>query len=293
MKILLAVDGSAHSNAAIQAVLERNDGGKSQLLVAAVADNVSGFLGKLTAKQAQGFLDAAGAALSTKYESNQLTFRLMHGKAAQSILAEVRAWEPDLIALGAHGHHGIGRIILGSVTDAVVKGAPCSVLVARKSADDFTGSPQNILVCLEDVASREILVDWAARQEWPNDARLTIVHVFTPPVKDYSPNPQTDLKIFHEVEGQTFRDCQSLVDEAASRMRADIAGVSVSTRVFETQDVQTALINVSKELQAGLIIVGPRHTFGLERALLGSVSEHVLLHASCSVQILHSPRITE
>jgi len=44
---------------------------------------------------------------------------------------QAKDWRADLIVLGSHGRSGIKRWILGSVAEAVVRHAPCSVEVAR------------------------------------------------------------------------------------------------------------------------------------------------------------------
>lgn len=51
------------------------------------------------------------------------------GEAAQAIVHEARAWSADLLVLGTHARRGAARLLLGSVAEAVLRHAPCSVLV--------------------------------------------------------------------------------------------------------------------------------------------------------------------
>jgi nucleotide-binding universal stress UspA family protein len=53
------------------------------------------------------------------------------GKPAQEILNAAKTWPADLIVMGSHGRHGISRALLGSVAEAVMRHAPCPVLVIR------------------------------------------------------------------------------------------------------------------------------------------------------------------
>lgn len=53
------------------------------------------------------------------------------GSPAERILALAGAVDADLIVLGTHGRQGLGRLLLGSVAEEVVKRAPCGVLVIR------------------------------------------------------------------------------------------------------------------------------------------------------------------
>jgi nucleotide-binding universal stress UspA family protein len=42
--------------------------------------------------------------------------------------------EADLVVVGAHDWHGVGRLVLGAVADAVTRLAPCPVLIVRRKA---------------------------------------------------------------------------------------------------------------------------------------------------------------
>jgi nucleotide-binding universal stress UspA family protein len=53
------------------------------------------------------------------------------GVPSERIIALATAVDADLIVLGTHGRHGIGRMLLGSVAEAVVRRAPCGVFVIR------------------------------------------------------------------------------------------------------------------------------------------------------------------
>jgi nucleotide-binding universal stress UspA family protein len=52
---------------------------------------------------------------------------------AKAILTVAREIKPDLIVMSTHGRSGLARLILGSVTDGVIREAPCPVLTIRPS----------------------------------------------------------------------------------------------------------------------------------------------------------------
>ena len=54
------------------------------------------------------------------------------GPASIVLLEVATAIHADVIVLGTHGRKGIGRLVMGSVAEAVVRTAPCSVLVVRE-----------------------------------------------------------------------------------------------------------------------------------------------------------------
>lgn len=54
------------------------------------------------------------------------------GHPADIVLQVARDWPADLIVIGSHGRRGLGRALLGSVAESVVRRTPCPVLVVRK-----------------------------------------------------------------------------------------------------------------------------------------------------------------
>jgi nucleotide-binding universal stress UspA family protein len=53
------------------------------------------------------------------------------GPPAEEILSTARETRAELLVIGTHGRSGLGRIALGSVAEAVLRGADCSTLVVR------------------------------------------------------------------------------------------------------------------------------------------------------------------
>ena len=60
-----------------------------------------------------------------------VTFLVWTGDPGESIVSAAEAEAADLIVVGTHGRGSIGRLFLGSVSEYVVRHAPCPVLVAR------------------------------------------------------------------------------------------------------------------------------------------------------------------
>ena len=60
--------------------------------------------------------------------------RLLIGDPARELVRLVREEGCDLIVMGTHGRTGLRRALMGSVAAAVVRGAPCAVLVVHDGA---------------------------------------------------------------------------------------------------------------------------------------------------------------
>jgi nucleotide-binding universal stress UspA family protein len=61
-------------------------------------------------------------------------FLVWEGDPGEAIVEAAQAEQADLIVLGTHGRHGVDRALFGSVSDHVVRHAPCPVVVVRGAA---------------------------------------------------------------------------------------------------------------------------------------------------------------
>lgn len=66
-------------------------------------------------------------------ENIKIEKEILMGSAKKMIIKTAEKWEADLIVVGSHGYGFIERLLLGSVSDAVIHHSPCSVLVVRSS----------------------------------------------------------------------------------------------------------------------------------------------------------------
>lgn len=85
---------------------------------------------------------AVRAALQKVVEENQLEgfevqFEVREGTPFYEIIQYAKEKEIDLIVMGTHGHSGLVHVLLGSVTEKVVRKAPCPVLTVRHPEHEF------------------------------------------------------------------------------------------------------------------------------------------------------------
>lgn len=85
---------------------------------------------------------AARAAFNRMIEENQLGRYPLHcevreGTPFYEIIRFARETEIDLIIMGTHGHSGLAHVLMGSVTEKVVRKAPCPVLTVRHPEHEF------------------------------------------------------------------------------------------------------------------------------------------------------------
>lgn len=143
MKILLAIDGSPHSQDAVDEIARRPwptgtavrvvsvirpyaPPSTEVVLAAAAIDTMQ----QQQMHQAEQLTVRAGELLAEPGLSVETVVR--EGDARSAILDEAESWGADLIVVGSHGRTGLKRWVLGSVASAVVAHAHCSVEVVRR-----------------------------------------------------------------------------------------------------------------------------------------------------------------
>lgn len=139
-KILVPVDGSSTSNKALDCALQMAQDAHGQVRFIHAIDE----LGYLGGSEYTGQWMA-----SARQNGNQLMQAAMVGAQAanipadthlidtpgqrlgQTVADEAASWGADLIVLGTHGRRGVGRVLLGSGAEQIVRMAPVPVLVVR------------------------------------------------------------------------------------------------------------------------------------------------------------------
>jgi nucleotide-binding universal stress UspA family protein len=156
MKILLAIDGSPCSDAAVAEVARRPWPQGSALKVLNVQETPmpptpetwaisASYFEEIEAalkKQGQRTIDNALQKLKTN-KTLSLSSLLVFGSPRPVVLDEAESWGADLIVVGSHGYSAWKRFLLGSVSQAVVSHAKCSVEVVRCPAVDETSNDES------------------------------------------------------------------------------------------------------------------------------------------------------
>lgn len=146
MKIVLAIDGSRFSDAAVEAMIAQVQPQHTKIRVLhvveppslLVAREMGGYDRALDAtweaelKLAEGLVAKTVERLRSK--GLKATGAVEQGDAKSKILDAAKDWRADLIVLGSHGRKGLAHFLMGSVSEAVVRHADCSVEIVRISS---------------------------------------------------------------------------------------------------------------------------------------------------------------
>jgi nucleotide-binding universal stress UspA family protein len=147
MKILLAVDDSAFSEAATKAVIDQTKPGDLEVCVLHSFHpmaSLPGFAdesvaGSLKEAEERRRADAKGLLARTAQILDKAGFKvttsLVEADPRQAIIDQAEKWKADLIVVGSHGRKGLDRLLIGSVAEHVARHASCSVEIVRPSGN--------------------------------------------------------------------------------------------------------------------------------------------------------------
>jgi nucleotide-binding universal stress UspA family protein len=201
----------------------------------------------------------------------------------------------DLVVLGARGLGTVKGFLLGSVTIAVARYAPCSVLVAK-------GVPRPVQRALVGIDGSEGAAD-AVRVMAGLGTGLRAVNLTLLGVVEEIRYPSTALSALRrnfraalkELYLERRTELERRVTAAVGPLKPQVAQVEA---VIEVGRPAAALVAAANRLHCDVVVVGSRGLSALERlvlggvsprVLIGSVSERVLRHARCPVLIVKGP----
>jgi nucleotide-binding universal stress UspA family protein len=211
------------------------------------------------------------------------------GRAHEMIVARAQAVPADLIVMGTHGRSGFSRLLLGSVTEKVLRLAPCPVLTvppAALPAGVGGAAPERILCPIDFSPSALRALRYALDLGRQAAGRVTVLHALEYMDPDERPLPAPFDPCYQAVvESRRYR--QERVDEARRSLQAQLAheptGSCEIEAIVTVDRAYKAILRHAAEASSDLIVMGAQGTGGLELMLYGSNTQHVVRAAACPV----------
>ncbi len=193
------------------------------------------------------------------------------------VVAEVAQGKgADLIALGTHGRKGLKRLLLGSVTSGVIAKAHCDVLVVKKPCIECTGSFRNVLVAYDGSHGGMKSLRRAGRMAKTEGAVVTVVYVI--------PRYEEMVEFFmtESIKTRLHAEAEKVLDSA--RNLASEEGFPVATLIREGRPAET-VVEMASKLGSDLVVMGSHGWSGVDKAIIGSTTERVVINATCPVLV--------
>ncbi|MEQ9103823.1 MAG: universal stress protein [Rhodothermales bacterium] len=189
-----------------------------------------------------------------------------------------------MIVMGTHGRRGLRRLLLGSVTEEVVRHAASPVLVVPLSKKPFSKAPvSRLFVPLDFSGSTEVLVEEAGTMARVFGAKVDLFHAVDMPYLPYVGLANDPLK---DIEKRALNAAGEELQELAAALHEDGLEVEVHKR---TGPAGNTILEAARDNDADLIVMASHGRHGLDRMLLGSVTEKVLRGAECPVLVVRTP----
>jgi nucleotide-binding universal stress UspA family protein len=198
------------------------------------------------------------------------------GLAADSVLSFAQARKADVIVMGTHGRRGFDRLVLGSVTDRVMRTAPCPVLAISKLPHDFMAAGEErrqvhhlsrILFCTDFSENSERALNYAISATAEYDAELALLHVL-----EDVPSP---LKTEETIAIATEQLNKLVPQEERKTLKTKTA-----VRIGKSYE---QIIQFALEAQIDMVTMGVSGRGALDRAVFGSTTYRVIQLGPCPV----------
>lgn len=200
---------------------------------------------------------------------------------AEAIVSYADKHDMDLVVLGTHGRRGVQRLLIGSVAEAVLRTASCPVLAVR-AGDDVAPAwnVRNILAPVDFSEASTTSVRHAKELALTYGAQITLLHA-------------VEEVMYPSAYGLEMADVPG--PEIIDRVEESLAGMAREEIGYEHVMVDSqigyapsAILDYTEEHDVDLIVISTHGRTGLQRLLLGSVTERVLRRAPVPVFVVKS-----
>jgi nucleotide-binding universal stress UspA family protein len=304
MRILIAYDGSAGSNAMLDDLHRAGLPTTAEVEVVSVAETwfpLPASIGGVDTGYARESVTGVDTArelskhahnyLKLHFPKWQVSYAAAAGSPTGILLGQAENWKPDLIVVGARGQTALSDIFLGHVSQKVSAEAHCPVRVAR-GREDSAEVPIRLVIGIDGSPGSEAAVAEVAKRHWPAGTEVRIVNALwnlPPPSPDLEVHETFALQISEWVASENAR-IREMIERSKRKLAA--RGLKVTVVVREA-DPKRLLVDEANDWEADCIFVGARGMGRLERLLLGSVSTTIVQRASCSVEIVRARQVVK
>jgi nucleotide-binding universal stress UspA family protein len=267
-KVLVAIDGSEHSDYALNVAVKI--GAKYSSSFTLVQVEVPSAKTE-TEKVPGNILDErVGIVKMNSLACTQI--KVQSSDPAGEILKLANSGNYGLVVLGSRGLGSLKSLLMGSVSAKVAKEAKSSILVVKTKIEAIP----KILLGYDGSDQSKNALEFATDLGLKFSAKVDVVSVFNIPV---SP----EAYIGTEVD-RWEKDMKSLLDSAVESMRAK--GLQTQGKIIDHNNVPLALTSEAEKGSYDIIVVGSRGQGRLKSLLLGSVASGIANSSKTNVLIV-------
>ena len=216
--------------------------------------------------------------ISTEFGLNgNLEALICEGEPHEVIVDVATAKNADLIAMGTHGRKGLKKLFMGSVTSRVIVSSLCDVLIVKKPFMDCSGRYGSLLVSFDGSEFSKKALERACELSKIDGSEITAVYVI--------PRYEEMIEFFTSslIKENLYHDAEKIMEKA--RSIATEKGLKMNTEIADGDEADK-IIETANRLKSDLIIRGTHGWSGINRAIIGSVAERVIINAPCPILVV-------
>jgi len=212
------------------------------------------------------------------------------GHPADVILERAASARAGLIVMGTHGTSGFQHLVLGSVTEKVLRKATCPVLTVPARARATSQLPFTRLLCAVDFSDSSLeAVRAAVSLAEGADATLTLIHVLEWPWEE---PPAPSIEELPREQAAALAEFRRYLEKSAcTRLESLVPDTMQTPRLrirIENGKPHREILHAAAEERSDLIVLGVRGRNPVDLALLGSTANQVVRRATCPVMTYRS-----
>jgi nucleotide-binding universal stress UspA family protein len=208
------------------------------------------------------------------------------GHPARQILTRASELGTDMIVMGTHGISGFQHLVLGSVTEKVLRTASCPVLTVPPRAHTPSSLPFARILCSIDFSNPSLAAlewTWSLAQE--SRAAVTLLHVIEWPWEE---PPAPHLDELPPLEARKLADFRRVLETTSRAKLESLVPLNVGDRVQSTSLIRHGrahreVLAEAAACQADLIVMGVHGRNVIDLSLFGSTTNRVVRAAPCPV----------
>lgn len=234
--------------------------------------------------RAKGSSDVSLEAFASQVVGLEPSVQLLErrGNAVEEILSTAAAIASDVVVMGSHGRTGLQRLLLGSVTERIIRRSPVPVLTVplgwRKGGGEAV-TLASVLCAVDFSEPSARAVDYAATIAEAGRAQLVLVHVLEWAEEVEKPS-STDNSLLPSSEDDAIEGMKMLLTNEVLIHGAPELVVGYGAPADE-------VLRIVQERQVDLVVLGVRRRNPIDLAVFGSTAQQLIRAGRCAVLAVH------
>jgi nucleotide-binding universal stress UspA family protein len=209
------------------------------------------------------------------------------GRPAEVIATRSGSDPGVLTAMTTHGRSGLGRFVIGSVAEKVLRTTASSLLIVRATEVAKTegeASFKNVIVPLDGSELGAAITPKAADLAKTLGLEVILFRVYRIPYEAYGDENYVAITNYDEIIAAAGDEAKKYIEEKAAEFKK--LGTEKVSHVTREGRPADEIIALAREVPGTLIAMASHGRSGVQRWMLGSVTEAVVRHAETPVLVM-------